>query len=104
MSEEMNEYYVMVDEDGNEIEFQPVCTVQDEGSEYVVLIPRELDLEEEAGVVIMRIEDDVLRSRMTKKPSASMRSQWRRRKSSSSARTTTNNSVNFLPGSTVAFF
>ena len=27
MSEEMNEYYVMVDEDGNEIEFQPVCTV-----------------------------------------------------------------------------
>lgn len=60
MSEEMNEYYVMVDEDGNEIEFQPVCTVQDEGSEYVVLIPRELDLEEEAGVVIMRIEDDVL--------------------------------------------
>ena len=60
MSEEMNEYYVMVDEDGNKIEFQPVCTVQDEGSEYVVLIPRELDLEEEAGVVIMRIEDDVL--------------------------------------------
>ena len=60
MSEEMNEYYVMVDEDGNEIEFQPVCTVQAEGSEYVVLIPRELDLEEEAGVVIMRIEDDVL--------------------------------------------
>ena len=44
MSEEMNEYYVMVDEDGNEIEFQPVCTVQDEGSEYVVLIPRELEV------------------------------------------------------------
>lgn len=60
MSEEMNEYYVMIDENGNEVEFQPVCTVEDEGSEYVVLIPRELDLEEEAGVVIMRIEDDVL--------------------------------------------
>lgn len=60
MSEEMNEYYVMVDEDGNEVEFQPVCTVEDAGCEYVVLIPRELDLEDEAGVVIMRIEEDVL--------------------------------------------
>lgn len=60
MSEEMNDYYVMMDEDGNEVEFQPVCTVEDEGTEYVVLIPRELDLEEEAGVVIMRIEDDML--------------------------------------------
>ncbi|MGN1031745.1 MAG: DUF1292 domain-containing protein [Butyricicoccaceae bacterium] len=60
MSEEMNEYYVMTDEFGNEVEFQPVCTVEDEGAEYVVLIPRELDLGPEAGVVIMRIEDDML--------------------------------------------
>lgn len=60
MSEEYgNDYVVLTDEDGNEVEFQHIDTVEVDGETYMAFIPAELAVDEEAEVVILKvIEED----------------------------------------------
>ena len=60
MSEEYgNDYVVLTDEDGNEVEFQHIDTVEVDGETYMAFIPADLSVEEEAEVVILKvIEED----------------------------------------------
>ncbi|MGM9612817.1 MAG: DUF1292 domain-containing protein [Butyricicoccus sp.] len=60
MSEEYgNDYVVLTDEDGNEVEFQHIDTVEVDGQTYMAFIPAELAVDEEAEVVILKvIEED----------------------------------------------
>ena len=55
MSEEKQNIVVLTDEEGNEKEFEHIDTLDDDGTVYLAFIPVELDLEEEAEVVIMKI-------------------------------------------------
>lgn len=62
MSEERDDLIVLVDEDGNETEFEHIDTIELNGNEYVVLVqyteepPENEEDEEEEEVVILRIE------------------------------------------------
>ena len=54
-----NDYVVLTDEDGNEVEFQHIDTVEVDGETYMAFIPAELAVDEEAEVVILKvIEED----------------------------------------------
>ncbi len=54
-----NDYVTLVDDEGNEREFEHIDTVEYEDETYLAFIPAELSLEEEAEVVIMKvIEED----------------------------------------------
>lgn len=56
MSEEYgNNFVTLTDEDGNEVEFEHIDTVEYNGKMYLAFIPAELSLEEEAEVVIMQV-------------------------------------------------
>ena len=48
----------LIDEDGNEVEFEHIDTVEYEGVTYLAFIPAELSLEEDAEVVIMQIVEE----------------------------------------------
>ncbi len=48
----------LTDEDGNEREFEHIDTLEDNGTFYLAFIPVELDLEEEAEVVILKIVEE----------------------------------------------
>ena len=50
--------YGLIDEDGNEVEFEHIDTVEYEGTTYLAFIPAELSLEEDAEVVIMQIVEE----------------------------------------------
>jgi len=58
MTEERDDVVVLVDEDGEEVEFEHLDTIEMNGSEYVVLAPVEQDDEEreEEEVIILKIE------------------------------------------------
>ena len=59
MSEERDDIVVLVDENGEEVEFEHLDTIEMNGSEYVILLPLEEEEEEEANtdeVVILKIE------------------------------------------------
>lgn len=59
MSDEYkNNFVVLTDEEGNEKEFEHIDTLEDGGTMYMAFIPAELDLEEEAEVVILKIVED----------------------------------------------
>ena len=59
MSEEFgNNYVVLTDEDGNEVEFEHIDTVEVDGQTYLAFIPAELSVEDEAEVVIFKIEEE----------------------------------------------
>ncbi len=59
MSEEFgNNYVVLTDEDGNEVEFEHIDTVEVDGQTYLAFIPAELSVEDEAEVVILKIEEE----------------------------------------------
>ena len=59
MSEEYgNDFVTLIDEDGNEVEFEHIDTVEYEGVTYLVFIPAELSVEEDAEVVIMQVVTD----------------------------------------------
>ena len=59
MSEEYgNDFVTLIDEDGNEVEFEHIDTVEYEGVTYLAFIPAELSVEEDAGVVIMQVVTD----------------------------------------------
>ncbi len=58
-SEYGNDFVTLIDEDGNEVEFEHIDTVEYESETYLAFIPAELDVEDYAEVVIMRvIEED----------------------------------------------
>ncbi|MCX7922150.1 MAG: DUF1292 domain-containing protein [Clostridia bacterium] len=57
MSEERDDVVVLVDEDGEEVEFEHIETIEKDGNEYVVLMPLDQDEAEEAEeVIILKIE------------------------------------------------
>ncbi|AEV67865.1 DUF1292 domain-containing protein [Acetivibrio clariflavus] len=58
MSEERDDVVVLVDENGEEVEFEHLDTVELNGNEYVVLLPVEESEEEKDidEVVILKIE------------------------------------------------
>ena len=59
MSEDFgNNYVVLTDEDGNEVEFEHIDTVEVDGQTYLAFIPAELNVEEEAEVVILKIAEE----------------------------------------------
>ena len=59
MSEEFGNNYVMLtDEEGNEVEFEHIDTVEVDGQVYLAFIPAELSVEEEAEVVILKIQEE----------------------------------------------
>ena len=59
MSDEYkNNFVVLTDEEGNEKEFEHIDTLEDGGTMYMAFIPAELDLEEEAEVVILKIIEE----------------------------------------------
>ncbi|MGI6779012.1 MAG: DUF1292 domain-containing protein [Acetivibrionales bacterium] len=62
MTEERDDIIVMIDEDGNEEEFEFLDSIEMEGSEYVVLLPYSEhetgEEEDEEEVVILRVEHD----------------------------------------------
>lgn len=59
MSEEYgNDFVTRIDEDGNEVEFEHIDTVEYEGVTYLAFIPAELSVEEDAEVVIMQVVTD----------------------------------------------
>ena len=59
MSEEYgNDFVTLIDEDGNEVEFEHIDTVEYEGVTYLAFIPAELSVEEDAEVVIMQFVTD----------------------------------------------
>ena len=59
MSEEYgNDFVTLIDEDGNEVEFEHIDTVEYEGVTDRTFIPAELSVEEDAEVVIMQVVTD----------------------------------------------
>lgn len=59
MSEEYgNDFVTLIDEDGNEVEFEHIDTVEYKGVTYLAFIPAELSVEEDAEVVIMQVVTD----------------------------------------------
>lgn len=53
-----NDYVVLTDEDGNEVEFQHIDTVEVDGQTYMAFIPAELAVDEEAEVVILKVIEE----------------------------------------------
>lgn len=61
MSEERDDIVVLVDENGDEAEFEHIDTIEMNGSDYVILLPlpeEEDDEQDEDEVVILRIEQN----------------------------------------------
>ncbi|WNX83709.1 DUF1292 domain-containing protein [Agathobaculum sp. NTUH-O15-33] len=59
MSEEFgNDFVTLTDEDGNEVEFEHIDTVEYKGETYLAFIPAELAVEEEAEVVILQVVEE----------------------------------------------
>jgi len=60
MSEERDDVVVLVDENGEECEFEYLDTIEMNGNEYVVLVPLNEEMEdeesEEEEVVILKVE------------------------------------------------
>lgn len=58
MSEEYgNDFVTLIDEDGNEVEFEHIDTVEYNGVTYLAFIPAEISIED-AEVVIMQIVEE----------------------------------------------
>ncbi len=59
MSEEFgNNYVLLTDEDGNEVEFEHIDTVEVDGQMYMAFIPAQLAVDEEAEVVILKVVEE----------------------------------------------
>lgn len=59
MSEEFgNSYVVLTDEEGNEVEFEHIDTVEVDGETYMAFIPADLAVDEEAEVVILKVVEE----------------------------------------------
>ena len=53
-----NDYVVLTDEDGNEVEFQHIDTVVVDGQTYMAFIPAELAVDEDAEVVVLKVVEE----------------------------------------------
>ena len=59
MSEEYgNDFVTLIDEDGNEVEFEHIDTVEYNGVTYLAFIPAEIAIEEDAEVVIRQLVEE----------------------------------------------
>ena len=60
MSEEYgNDFVTLIDEDGNEVEFEHIDTVEYNGVTYLAFIPAEISIVEENGEELLEaVEDD----------------------------------------------
>ena len=59
MSEECgNDFVTLIDEDGNEVEFEHIDTVEYNGVTYLAFILQKCSIEEDAEVVIMQIVEE----------------------------------------------
>lgn len=58
MSEERDDLLVLMDDEGNETEFEYLDTVELSGKEYVVLLPVQEGEEEPDEVLILKVEKD----------------------------------------------
>lgn len=59
MEDERDDIVILVDENGDEVEFEHIDTIEMNGNEYVVLAPLEeedADEQEEEEVVILKVE------------------------------------------------
>jgi len=61
MSEERDDIIILIDENGNEVEAEYIDTIEYNGNEYVVLLPRDENAEEdedsdEEEVVILKVD------------------------------------------------
>ena len=56
MSEETN-LVVLTDEDGTEIEFEHIDTMEMDGETYLAFIPAAISAEDEAEVVVLKVEE-----------------------------------------------
>lgn len=56
--EERDDTVVLIDENGEEVEFEHLDTLEMNGNKYVVLLPIEQEDEENAEVVILKIEEN----------------------------------------------
>jgi uncharacterized protein YrzB (UPF0473 family) len=59
MDEERDDIVTLVDENGDEVEFEHIDTIEMNGNEYVVLAPleeEELDEQDEEEVIILKVE------------------------------------------------
>jgi len=66
VTEERDDIIVLTDENGEEVEFEHLDTIEMNGNHYVVLLPVEGEEEEESEVVILKVvpgdeeDEDVL--------------------------------------------
>ncbi len=58
MSEYGNDFVVLSDEDGVESEFEHMDTLEYEGVTYMAFIPAEMSLQEEAELVILKLDGE----------------------------------------------
>lgn len=59
MDEERDDIVVLVDENGDEVEFEHIDTIEMDGNEYVVLAPyseEETEEQDEEEVIILKVE------------------------------------------------
>ena len=63
MSEEYgNNFVVLTDENGKEIELEHLDTVEYNGQTYMAFIPAEMDLEDSYELIIMKVEEETART------------------------------------------
>ena len=55
---EKTEFVILTDENGVEKEFEHIDTIEDNNEIYMAFIPTELDLEERAEVVILKVVEE----------------------------------------------
>jgi len=53
-----NDFVTLIDDDGNEVEFEHIDTVEYEGETYLAFIPAEMSVEDSAEVVVMRVIEE----------------------------------------------
>lgn len=58
MDNERDDIVVLVDENGEEVEFQHIDTIEMNGNEYVVLVPAEESEANEEEVIILKVDRD----------------------------------------------
>ncbi len=58
MGEYGSNYVTLTDDDGNEVEFEHIDTVEYKGTTYLAFIPADLPVDADAEVVIMRIIEE----------------------------------------------
>lgn len=53
-----NNFVILTDEEGNEKEFEHIGNLEENGELYMAFIPTELDLDEMAEVVILKVVEE----------------------------------------------